>query len=261
VRGTSRAIVNADCVNVRQLMATTIIFIQRSRFGKRIYELRDSKLTISRNFGLKSSERTFNMQHMSPNFVRVRKRTPRLVYLPLAFAGLAGLLMRDLRFLPTLLYVLVVESGIVIVITSLWLAVRGIPSVEIVAFKNANNHLQFDLVKEEAQATEFEEFIVLLSNSIAGNLSEASKASQVTASVDKKTRVQYWWIGSLGLGFCAILLVLINKTLNDPSMVFLTFPCSVGGSVLCFYSFAAKERLRYLSICGAILSLAPIYVH
>jgi hypothetical protein len=241
------------------------VFIQRSRFGKRVYELRDSNLTISGVFAFKKFERRVNMQHISPEFIRVRRYVVRFVYVPLIFACLAGLLIRGLRFLPGGPYFLVVVIGAILVVTWLWQAVRGISPVEIVAFRNANNHVQFDIVKEEAQAAEFEEFIAQLSKSITGTSDSAPSglADRRLVSLPEGQGASrgYWWIGSLSLGFAAGLLLIANRGNQDPSVVVLTFPCSFGGLFLCIYSFVAKERFRYLSVIGALMALAPIFFH
>src|ERR1700685_1396117 len=187
--------------SLRQVVATAF-FIQRSRLGKRVYELRDSKLTISGKFGFKKCTREFNMHYISPDIVRAKRRMARLVQIPLALACLAGLVLRVFRFVPWGIYIFVVEVCGVIGIMSLWQAIRGIAPVEVVVFKNTNNFVQFDVVKEAKQGAEFEEFIEALLNSISAE-KNSTRSAFLRPTPGTETALaspSYYWIGSIALG-------------------------------------------------------------
>src|ERR1019366_3106539 len=120
------------------------VFIQRSRLGKRVYELKDSTLTISGKIQFEKFEKSFPLNFTSPNYIRARRRLPYLVQIPIIGVCIGLLTLRLLSFLPTELYIFVVEIAGMWIVVSIWQAIRGIPPVEVVVFKNTNGRVQFD---------------------------------------------------------------------------------------------------------------------
>jgi hypothetical protein len=240
----------------------TDVFIQRSRLGKRVYELKDSTLTISGTFQFRKFERRFPLGFTSPNYIRVRRRLHWLIQFPLFVAVVALVAIKALSFLPEGLFEMVVEFFGMILVVSVLSAIRGIAPVEVVIFKNTSGRAQFDLVKETKQAAEFEEFVATLSNTIRGESTSDGLKPEIQNGdpVLESTEPNYYWIASVVLGGMSILIPQVSSVLfPGVEWTFLpVFLCSFGGIGLCIYSFLKAERFRYISVVGAVLSIAPV---
>lgn len=237
-----------------------LVFIQRSRLGRRIYELRESKLTVSGRLWFK----VFDLHYISPEFVRIRRRMPRLIQIPLAKACVAGLLIRLLRFLPPDPYFVVVELAVGFIAISLWHAYRGLAPIEVAIFRNTNDRIQFDLVKEKNQGTEFEEFITALVASIDKARDLVTEHHEVELhSVSLRARRIPFWLLSLVCGGMALIWPLVNHFVYPlgPLLFPLTFLCTLGGLGSAVVSFSKTENLRFLSLIGAAIALAPPFIY
>jgi hypothetical protein len=142
------------------------IFIQRSRLGRRIFELRGHTLTITRVFAGKKSTAVINMRHVTPAFTRARGRNHLLVQIPLFLALILALCIRLSLTAPQGLREVIIMTCGVWIAFCLVAAVRGFAPIEAVRFIGTNGRVRFDLVKEKKQAQEFEFFVESLRRSI-----------------------------------------------------------------------------------------------
>jgi hypothetical protein len=159
---------------------------------------------------------------------------------------------------------MVVELFGMIIVMSVWSAIRGFAPVEVVIFRNTNGKIQFDLVKEKKQAKEFEEFVrrivtAICGESFSGNL---TTEAQLGEPLLESSVPNYFWIASVALGGLSICLPQIASVLFPAAdwTFFVLFPCSFGGIGLCVCSFLNAERFRYISLVGAALSIAPAFL-
>ncbi len=239
------------------------VFIERSRLGKRIYELRDSSLTISGIRQFKKFEKTIPLGFTSPNYVRARRRLHYLVQVPIAKVCVGLLVLRVFSFLPTGPYVYVAEIAGILIGVSLWQAILGIPPIEIVMFKNTNGRAQFDLVKEKKQAKEFEEFVAKLASTIRGETGPASTGMLVSTAQDDEVSKppSYFCISSLVVGSLWLEISHLEFWARfGGSDSFVGFLISLLGAGLCLASFVRVEKLRFWSLVGAALTLVPCIV-
>jgi hypothetical protein len=240
------------------------VFIERSRLGKRIFELKDSTLTISGTSRLKKFEQTFPLGFTSPNYIRARRRLHSLIQRPLVAACFVLFMIRSLSFLPSGLYALVVEFLAFIIVVFVLTAIRGITPFEVVIFKNTSGRAQFDLVKEKNQAKEFEEFVANIESAIRGEVGSTSTGIHLALDqADDESRPNsYFCISSLAVGSLWVevshLVFWVKFGGSDSFVGFLVSLLAVG---LCLGSFVRGEKLRFLSLVGAALTLAPLYIH
>jgi hypothetical protein len=239
------------------------VFIQRSRLGKRIYELKDSTLTISGTFQFKKFEKKFPLGFTSPDYIRVRRRLHYLVQIPIVGVCIGLLALRILSFLPWGLYIYVVYLSGTWIVVSVCQAIRGIPPVEVVVFKNTNGKAQFDLVKEKKQSREFEEFVAKLTSAIRGEVRSTEMQMEIDADLDASKSNSYFWISSLVVGslWLEISYLKFWVTMETGWDFFTGFLASLIGVGLCIASFAKNEKLRYLSLAGAALTFVHLFFH
>jgi len=158
-----------------------ITFIQRSRGGRALFQVRGTHLSVS---GMYFNLET-DLQEVSPDFERGKRRAYQVINFFLAVAAACALLMRLLEFLPPGLYTWVEVFGSMFIVISLWGAARFIRPLEIVRFKNRSGARLFDVIKEKDQAVEFEQFIedlqrAILRKEVAGPAPKLPAASSVS---------------------------------------------------------------------------------
>jgi hypothetical protein len=240
-------------------MATTV-FIQRSRLGRRIYQLHGSKLTVSGRFWSKE----FNLYYISPKFVRLKRRVPRLFQVPLLLACVCGLIIRGLSFLPEDPYFAIIIVPCYLIGIFLWQAYKGFAPLEVVFFTNTNKRIQFDIVKDEKQGADFEGFVTALVDSIDNARDSATERlrSELPAVSVPQRRIPYWLYSVISGGMALSWPLVSHFVCPLGGFLFpLTFLCTLGGVWCAFVSFSKAERLRILSLVGAAAGLLPPFLY
>jgi hypothetical protein len=138
---------------------------------------------------------------------------------------------------------------------------RWISRLEVVKFKSTLGAPLFYLIKEKSYAGEFEAFIEKLQETIRrskepGRISRPSTADGPMAAQKGQDHL---WRFSVVLGIFAVWqpwFKPLAQLLYDVQII-VTGICCMGALAFCVFSFLKKERFRYLSLLGALLSFIP----
>lgn len=141
---------------------STHYFIERSRFGKTIYELKDTYLHISGRRFLVGVSMHVELRDISSRTERLCRR----FYRPIILGSVVGLVSAGatLAFafqtvLPSEGVVYFEEFTGIFAAVSLGTAIRWIPRVEVVRFKSILGTTLFDAIREDKYADEFDGFV------------------------------------------------------------------------------------------------------
>lgn len=243
------------------------IFIERSRLGKVIYELRDDRLSITGRRAMRDFRLELELNGMSSRIERGGRRYFRpilkLFTYAAVFATIAVLFLVQQRAPLAAIYYFV-EFAAVCAVAFFMAGLKWVPRLEVVRFKDAIGRTLFDVVKEQAYAVEFEQFVQLLRDRIQASKGSANVPSPlpVDESREEKRDPNLRWIASLVFGLLAVALPWIGRSTgifgdwNFP----ISFLCSVGGVGFSVYSFMRTERYRYFSVLGAVASIVPAFL-
>ena len=251
-------------------------FIQNSRIGRVIYQIRDGHLQISASkFGRGFNECRLALRSLNPNYTPRFVRLYALLVIPFVLALLCGVVIRGL-FHQTLIrqealiyiYQWPVTFGVVFLI----LAIRGIRRVEFFEFRNHWGKPVLHIIRERKQAAECAAFITVLVAHIElaqSDLPPEERTKLLRQLVDDSTGAsglrpgQDKWKVSIGLGVLAVVFPLVPAVnySSDPSLFPIIFLLCVGGAGFSIFSFLAKEPRRWWSVLGLVLSLIPAYFY
>jgi len=135
-------------------------FYQRSRLGAVAFELEGLQLRLSGKRGFVAINLEVDLRDISPHVERRRWRSFAFIAFPLGIAALCGLVV---WLVPNLVVALL---GSMFGLACLWIAVRNIAPIELVTFRSNAGVPVFEVIKNQAQADEFENFIVSLVSTI-----------------------------------------------------------------------------------------------
>ena len=240
------------------------IFIEESRLGRVIYELSADHLAISGKRLLTKFAMKVPLSDVSLNVVRQSQR----FYQPVILLCGIGILLFVVPLKLYLLDLIPKDFAIPLLIAvGLWsiaflrAGIRSIFPLEGIGFKSTLGETLFVMIKEKEYAEEFEVFVEKVRQNIR-RCKEPGRtswpATPVVPTVAPKIQ-EHWWKLSLALGIIAVVQPWI-KPLAEwlyAGQFFVSFVCCTGGLGFCVASFIKKERFRYLSILGGILSFIP----
>lgn len=251
-------------------------FVQRSRLGKKIFQIRDGVLEVTAyRLGAKFGEHRFDLQTLDPDY---QPRTGRLhvllifggVGLVLALAVLWGLYNQTFIPREALTYFYYWPASMLAV--SLAWVVYGTRRVEYYVFCNHWKKPVFDIVRESGQADECARFILALVEHIKLAQSELPAAErQIRAQAITRELLPSappppaWrkWKLSILCGSLACVLPLIPGLVDliHPFLLLIVFGLCAGGVAWCYFSFDAREPRRWWSLVGAGLSVIPVFFY
>jgi hypothetical protein len=248
-----------------------LTFIQNSRLGRSIFQLRGEQLEVSW-FGGARAKKTFPLLGISPDYYRGRRRFHLLYIVPgvFGFFGLGAVWIERVQNIVEHQFIflypwILALAGIVGII-------RGVPRVEFFQFYDHWRRPLFYLVRERSQADECDDFVRVVLDAIervqAGDPLPATIPPPAVSSVRLPDAHEAYFVGeirwqmSIALGNLSVLLALLPQTNTDLGglLFFIVFGASVGGMLFAWLSYQRKERYRHFALVGAILSLtAPLF--
>lgn len=249
--------------NARRLSSA---FIERSRLGRSIYRIAGPRLEISGWRGLGRYSVTLDLRDISPSIERLGRRfwgvMIRLLVMALVAAAITVALLAQKRA-PLGAVLLFAEVSAVYSIAFFLASYRWLSRVEVVRFKSTLGATLFDLVLEQGQARESEEFVEILRESIrvCNDPHRAFHAPEVSASEEPAFRPEPNWKASIMLGAAAAALPFAGQVaaaLADWEF-FAVFALTCAAMTFCVRSFLKHEEMRFVSVIGAILSLFPAF--
>jgi hypothetical protein len=241
-----------------------IAFIERSRLGKTIYELSADRLKVSGKRFLQKYAMDVELRDVSSNIDRLSQRVYRPAIFLFGIGSLQAVVAVGLCFQKALIAEAVVLPVEFLGLSSVCAFIAGsrwISRLEVAKFKSTLGAPLFFLIKEKSYADEFEAFIDKLQETIRrskepGRISQPTAADQPSAAQKSQ---EHLWKFSVALGIFAVgqpWFKPLAQLLYDCQII-VTGVCCMGGLVYCVFSFLKKERFRYLSLLGAILSFIP----
>jgi hypothetical protein len=251
-------------------------FIQESRLGRAIFQIRDGALYISlARLSGGFNELHFDLRSLDPKYkpVAVRLNFQLLVsgvVLFLCSFALWGLYQQSLIPQEALGYFR--QWPVYGIVLSLIMAIRASSRVECFLFSDHWGKPKFFIVRERRQTVECEAFIDALiahigiaQSSLPGNEREAvlrKLSLEEVAAPQTELDVPYWKL-SLVLGILAASIPWIpNLAYYFVGLEFmLVFSLCVGGAVFCAFSYTTNESNRHWSLLGLILSLIPPFFY
>jgi hypothetical protein len=241
-----------------------IAFIERSRLGKTIYELSADRLKVSGKRFLQKYSMDVELHDVSSNIDRLSQRVYRPAIFLFGIGSLQAAIAVGLCFqkaLPSEAVALPVEFLGLSSVCAFFAGARWISRLEVVKFKSTLGAPLFFLIKEKTYAGEFEAFIEKLQENIRRSKESGRIARPTMAGgpVAAQKAQEHLWKLSLALGIFAVGQPWI-KSLAEflyPCQIIVTGVCCMGGLGFCIFSFLSKERFRYLSLLGALLSFIP----
>jgi len=251
-------------------------FVQRSRLGKKIFQIRNGVLEISTSrLSTGFAEHRFDLQTLDPDY---QPRTGRLhillilggVGLVLSLAVLWGLQNQTViprEAVPYFSY----WPGMMLAVSLGWV-VYGTRRVEYYVFCNHWKKPAFDIVREPAQTEECTRFILALVEHIKLAQSDLPAAERQTRAqaitselllVAPPPPIRRKWKLSILCGVLACGLPLIPGLANliDPLLELIVFALCAGSAAWCYFSFDAREPHRWWSLVGAGLSAIPVFFY
>ena len=143
-----------------------MFFVQKSRIGRRTFEVREGHLEVAWKADGKSTQARFPLSDIEPECEELVMRRPYLFIVPLCFAVLLTVATRALLHQQVVPKQMSIWSGMFIPVF-LWMAFRGLPPVELRRFRSRKGDVLFDVVREKNQAQEVDEFLTELRAAIS----------------------------------------------------------------------------------------------
>jgi hypothetical protein len=135
-----------------------MFLVQKSRIGRRTFEIRDGHVEIAWKAEGKNTQIRVPMTDIDPECEELVVRRPYMFIVPLALAVLVTLATRALLVQQTVPKYFAIWTGMCIPLF-LWQAFRGLPPVELRRFRNRKGEVVFDVVREKTQARDVDDFI------------------------------------------------------------------------------------------------------
>lgn len=248
-------------------------FIQSSRFGRVIFQIRDGFLYVSeRNFRRNFAESRLDLRSLDPNYTPRIIRLYALLIIPLVLALLCAVAIWGLfhqHFLPGEAMPFFYQWPVVGFVGSLIAAIRGTRRVEYYEFSNQWGKPVLNIIRERKQSADCTAFILTLVAQIElvkSDLPREEQAKLLRQWPDENIKTpglelsSDWWKSSIMLGALATGIPLVPHAENYlAGLLFpIVFLICVGGAGLSVFSFLAKEPKRWWSTVGFVLSLIPV---
>jgi hypothetical protein len=250
-------------------------FVQESRLGRTIYQIREGVLAISISRWTGFEEHQVDLRRLDPNYEPKSIRLYGLLILPgvgLLISALAYWGLYHQPLVPREAMVYFFRWPIIGIAVSLILAIRGSRRFEFYQFKNHWGKPALSILREHQQKTECDFFMSVLVSHI--------ELAQSDLSPDEKSRIlerllrdetpapqtgvgaDQWMLSiSLGVVACGLPLIPGANQYLDLFMFMIVFGLCVGSASLCVLSYVAKETKRHWSIIGLVLSLIPPFFY
>ncbi|MFT3867333.1 MAG: hypothetical protein QM715_02435 [Nibricoccus sp.] len=249
------------------------VFIQKSRLGLAIFELKNDVVVLSKTqFGKK--ERTeFLLKSVSAEYQRVARRFAILIAVPLVPSLFCLWLSYELLTRERM-PVALIGWPVIFAFFFLIMTIRGIPRVDAFQFFDHWGKPIFYIVRETHQAPECDDFIQELlyrvdciekdQAIVADDPLDAGRAIQLSEvnSMAPLFSGEYRWKTSIVFGAFSAGIPWLGAlfSLFEELPFPLVFIGTVVGIAFCVLSYQAKERFRHVSLIGAALSMvAPLF--
>ncbi len=253
-----------------------VTFIQRGRFGRIIFTLRESSLEISAHTVFGRSEEEFFIGTISPDYDRVGPRFPSFVIFPLVCAVIFGWLTYLVFAQDTLPWPLFGTYSIMFCGTSLWVALCHSRRLDTYVFFDRSRTPKFGIIREKTQAAECDDFVRELLDRIervdqglplpkhnTGSVAARPSAIHYNRVPRSPPRREVIWMvalitGSVGAAFPPASEI---WPIVQPYSFVAVYGSLVAAMLTSAYSFTAKERLKYVSILGVGLAATPLFLY
>lgn len=234
------------------------VFILRSRIGRRIFTLKDDVLEVSVTSLDRRSEAVIPLRRISPDYEVGAARNNSAIAILLIPGVLLGyfawfLLSQDR--IPRYLAIYPIIFGGAFITA----AVQLIPRFEYFVFKDHWNRPLFTILRERGQTAECEAFIHAILDSVEGIEPTTSCADEAFA----EPPAQYWWIFAIVAGLGAVVVHVLASRNALVAFYYVPFVvlASGGGISAAIGSFLTKERQKWWSLIGLVLSAIPMALH
>ena len=245
-----------------------LTFIQESRVGRTILQVNGDVLEGTYSFLGKKSQIRVKLRAIDPQPLRRKWRFSALPVMlfsmivlgSVATVGVWWILPEDAK--------LVAVWPCTIPIALLFPAVRSLRPMEIIFFRNHWGRNAFYIIREPRQGPECDAFVLALVEHIrrATDGEEARAVDERAAPTplpSYSSLVVQKWPWTVILGTISVIfpnIPHVEEALGDDMTHFAGFLISASGAFLSFMSFQRRERLKYVSLVGAILCLiAPFF--
>lgn len=253
-------------------------FVQNSRIGRTIFQLKGDTLLVSDLGPAGGGDRTIDLRSIDPDYQPEAFRVDLLVIMPLLMAAVSALVVWGVSrlfgaighvvpggmFFHLALWPLLIFAG------SLRSAIRGSRRVERFVFCDHRQKPLFAIVCEREQREECRSFMALLVAAIESVQSglPAEDRSRLLAEISAENRAAEAdpplpkWALSLACGvFAGVFprVPWVGRYFYEDLFLFFLAAC-VGAMAFCYYSFDQREPRRHWSLLGAALALAGIFI-
>jgi hypothetical protein len=237
-----------------------VVFIQRSRVGRRLFALRGDELEITAQTLGRREEARIPVRAISADYRLDAKRSTVTIFASLGFAGVcfqlaAFVCMQDIVSKAVAIYPLMFAGVFV------WVAFQFVPRLEFFTFTDHARRPLFSILREKEQREECDSFVHAL-------LDRIEQTDSGSGGVDTPLRDEAaprapggrwkWAIlaGVISTGFppAAYYVVPEAAGLSLPIVVV----ASTCGLIAGGWSFAVREPGRYWALLGGALCLVPL---
>lgn len=250
-------------------------FIQDSRVGRTIFQIRDETLCISASTSEGLKEYEIELRRLDPDYQTGAVRLYRvLLALGTLLVLVAGVFwgMKHQRVIPQEALG-VAYMGVLLFAGSVFIhAVRWSSRVAFYHFNDQWGKPALGLVRERAQAAECDAFVLELVAHIrmaqaADDGAERQRlltdlAAQKAFLAPPRAEVQKWQL-ALASGLLASGLPWLLRSIEGTELwgFMLVFSLCVAGPAFCYLSFQAREPKRWWSLTGAAFAFVPVFFY
>ena len=239
-------------------------FFAKSRLGTVYFEIQGEHLLIE---GVGSENwkcRPLLLRSINPKPELRSIRVPALFWVPLFFSAACWLVAwcvlpsdwQELQRQSVPVFFMLMGPSI-LGAGFLGLALQGLPPLQFYVFRNHWGRDAFQIAREGTHLTECDIFVQELQRCIAIASGEAPpRESDEVLAPAPAAPPQKWLLGLVCGGTAAVLPWLPNFVGFGFGFVVVFF-LTIGALIFSVYSFSAKEKLRWLSLLGAVLGLVP----
>ncbi len=241
-------------------------FIQSSRVGRSIFQLRGDVIEITQTILGRRQETRIPIKTLSRDYDRIARRMPQLFVIPLVLCIPCFWVIDYILGQKEVPHEFAIYPGL-FMLALVVAAMRGVPRIDRFQFYDYWKKPIFHIIREKKQGEECDAFVRELLERIEcgeNGRSISDHKTELEGVSDGLFQVQvgeHRWKASVLLGVFSAGLPWFDQLarLIGNLQFMLVFGSTVGGLVFCVLSFQSKERLRYLSVFGAALSLiAPL---
>lgn len=240
----------------------TVVFIQRSRFGRTIFLLHADSLEVSSHlFGQRSSS-TFPLTTISNDYEIRAQRNLGLVAAGLVVAGVCLSVLRFMLHQEGEFWRMFMYPPGMLLVASLIFTIAHYPRLEFFTFTDHWKRPLFSILRESEQAKECNAFVATLLDRLDENPKGESALDIPTERLIEEAPLQTCWLLAVIAGFIAASYPLLHFAPPPiDELTFLSLPVVIVAETTAVFatghSFSRKERRRHFCWLAVIFCAVP----